>query len=216
MILSRGRKYLFVHIPKTGGTSLTEALEARAMSDDIIIADTLKGKARAKRQSKLPAKGRLWKHSTIADLEGVVTQDELANLYIVTLVRNPWDRVRSYYAWLQDQSFDHSVVGLAKTLDFDAFVAHPSVMQSFRVNPYGSYVTDWTGRKWPTDYVRLEDLAQELTRFEAHLGFKLDVPHSNRSSKKRLINAQITLKSAINVGISTSSDICEHLYKFKS
>ncbi|MBA4351550.1 MAG: Type II secretory pathway, pullulanase PulA, partial [Rhodobacter sp.] len=27
MILSRGRRYVFVHIPKTGGTALTLALE---------------------------------------------------------------------------------------------------------------------------------------------------------------------------------------------
>ena len=31
MIISRGRGYVFVHIPKTGGTSLALALESRAM-----------------------------------------------------------------------------------------------------------------------------------------------------------------------------------------
>ncbi|MFV2003185.1 MAG: Type II secretory pathway, pullulanase PulA, partial [Paracoccaceae bacterium] len=30
MILSRARRYLFIHIPKTGGTALALALEARA------------------------------------------------------------------------------------------------------------------------------------------------------------------------------------------
>ena len=34
MILSRGRRYIFIHIPKTGGTALTLALEGRAMKDD--------------------------------------------------------------------------------------------------------------------------------------------------------------------------------------
>ena len=42
MILSRGRKYIFIHIPKTGGTSLALALEARAMKDDIMLGDTPK------------------------------------------------------------------------------------------------------------------------------------------------------------------------------
>ena len=31
MIISRGRRFIFVHIPKTGGTALSLALEARAM-----------------------------------------------------------------------------------------------------------------------------------------------------------------------------------------
>lgn len=54
MILSRGRGYLFLHIPKTGGTALTLALEARAMKDDILIGDT--PKARAPGQVKEPAR----------------------------------------------------------------------------------------------------------------------------------------------------------------
>ena len=36
MILSRGRKYVFIHIPKTGGTSLALSLEGKAMADDIM------------------------------------------------------------------------------------------------------------------------------------------------------------------------------------
>ncbi|MFT6649435.1 MAG: hypothetical protein ACJARR_003421, partial [Pseudophaeobacter arcticus] len=49
MILSRGRKYLFIHIPKTGGTALALALEARAMRDDMMLGDTPKAKNRRRR-----------------------------------------------------------------------------------------------------------------------------------------------------------------------
>jgi len=37
MIISHGRRYIFVHAPKTGGTSMTLALEVRAKADDIIM-----------------------------------------------------------------------------------------------------------------------------------------------------------------------------------
>ena len=47
MILSRGRRFIFVHIPKTGGTALALSLEGRAMKDDILIGDTPKARARA-------------------------------------------------------------------------------------------------------------------------------------------------------------------------
>ena len=76
MILSRGRRYVFVHIPKTGGTSLARALEARAMKDDILIGDTPKARARRRRQAGLTARGRLWKHSTLADIEGLLPQED--------------------------------------------------------------------------------------------------------------------------------------------
>ncbi|MBT6534021.1 MAG: Type II secretory pathway, pullulanase PulA, partial [Marinovum sp.] len=49
MIISPGRKFILVHIPKTGGTSMAAALEQRAMADDILIGDTPKAKRRRKR-----------------------------------------------------------------------------------------------------------------------------------------------------------------------
>ena len=56
---------------------MAAALEQRAMADDILIGDTPKAKRRRKRLDKLRAKGRLWKHSTLADIEGVVDGDYL-------------------------------------------------------------------------------------------------------------------------------------------
>ncbi len=59
MILSRGRKYLFIHAPKTGGTSMALALEARAMKDDIMLGDTPKAVKRRKRLVDVKTAGRL-------------------------------------------------------------------------------------------------------------------------------------------------------------
>ena len=78
MILSRGRRYIFVHIPKTGGTALSLALEARAMKDDILIGDTPKARARRRRLKGVKTAGRLWKHSTLADIDGLVATGEIA------------------------------------------------------------------------------------------------------------------------------------------
>ncbi|HSF65644.1 MAG TPA: sulfotransferase family 2 domain-containing protein, partial [Paracoccaceae bacterium] len=118
MIISRGRHFILVHIPKTGGTALTLALEGRARADDILIGDTPKARARSGRLRGLRAAGRIWKHATLADIDGLVTGAEVADFFTLTLVRNPWDRAVSYYHWLRAQSFAHPAVGLAKTHDF--------------------------------------------------------------------------------------------------
>lgn len=184
MIISPGRRYIFVHIPKTGGTALTLALEARAMKDDILIGDTPKARARRGRVKALTAPGRLWKHSTLADIEGAVPG--MAGFFTLALVRNPWDRVVSYYHWLRVQGFAHPAVGLAKALSFSAFLHHPQTVTSLRLWPYGAYLLDRSGAERATLFARLEHLASDLAPFEAHLGFRLPpVPHVNDSARER-------------------------------
>jgi hypothetical protein len=186
MIISRGRRYVFVHIPKTGGTALSLALEARAMKEDILIGDTPKARARRGRVKALKAAGRLWKHSTLADIDGVLSGAELDGMLLVTLVRNPWDRVVSYYHWLRAQAFAHPAVGLAKAHDFSGFLNHPQTRTAFRLWPYGAYLRDGAGVERAAQFLRLEHLAQDIAPFEAHLGFRLmPLGRANESDRQR-------------------------------
>lgn len=183
MILSRGRRYAFIHIPKTGGTALALALEARAMADDILVGDTPKALARRKRQKALKAAGRLWKHSTLADLDGLLPA-EMEGFFTLTLVRNPWDRIVSYYHWLRGQSFAHPAVGLAKANGFSGFLNHPQTRTTISLWPYAAYMRDAGGVERSSLYARLERLDEELAPFEAHLGFRITpVARVNESAR---------------------------------
>ncbi|MFV2003205.1 MAG: sulfotransferase family 2 domain-containing protein [Paracoccaceae bacterium] len=173
MIISPGRRYIFVHIPKTGGTALALALEARAMKDDILIGDTPKAVRRRARLKGLRASGRLWKHSRLTDIHGVLSEAAMRDYFVVTLVRNPWDRMVSYYHWLKLQGFDHVAVGLAKSLEFGEFLRHPHVQASIGAAHYASYVTDNSGTEQCNLFARIEHLKTDLAAFETHLGFDI-------------------------------------------
>ena len=215
MILSRGRGYLFVHAPKTGGTALALALEARAMADDILVGDTPKAVKRRGRLKGVATSGRLWKHSMLSDLYGLVTQDEIEALFVFTLVRNPWDRMVSYYHWLQTQSFDHPAVALAKGLDFAAFLRAPPVLGAMRAAPYGRYVTDAQGVERARAFVRLEHLAEDLAPVEAHLGFSLgEVPRANASNRARDWRGYYGEAEAALVAEACAADIARFGYRF--
>ena len=186
MILSRGRRYIFVHAPKTGGTSLALALEARAMADDIMLGDTPKARKRRRKLEGVKTSGRLWKHSMLTDLYGLATQEEMERFFVFTLVRNPWDRVVSYYHWLRGQTFEHPAVELARCHDFSGFLRHPIIAQSLRASPYGRYVTDAQGVERCDLFIRLEYLEADLAPLEAHLGFGLSpLPRVNQSNRSR-------------------------------
>ncbi len=214
MILSPARKFIFVHIPKTGGTSLALALEARAHRDDILIGDTPKAIKRKGRVKALNAKGRLWKHSTLADLDGALSPEDLDGMFVFTLVRNPWDRMVSYYHWLRQQRFDHPSVKLAKSTDFAGFVLHPETDASLRAYPAVRYVTDASGAERAAAFVRLEHLSDDLAPVEAHLGFRLTVPHANASDRPSDYRSAYSDQTAAAVAAMCAEDISRFGYRF--
>ena len=214
MIISPGRRYVFVHIPKTGGTALSLALEARALKDDILIGDTPKARARRGRLTGLTARGRLWKHATLADIDGVLEAGVLERMFVLTLVRNPWDRAVSYFHWLRAQGFDHPAVTRARATDFTGFLLHPETQASLAA-PYASYVTRADGREQCALFARIEALAEDLAPFEAHLGFRIgDVPRNNASARTPDHRDYFNDETAAAVARLAAGDIARFGYRF--
>ncbi|WP_120636280.1 sulfotransferase family 2 domain-containing protein [Ruegeria sp. EL01] len=214
MIISTSQGYVFVHIPKTGGTSLTLALEQRVSEDDILFGDTPVSITRRARAKTLNARGRLWKHSTLADIDRVLPEGELQNLFAFTMVRNPWDRIASYYHWLRAQKFNHAAVTLAKASDFEGFVLHPAMQRSFQQHSARSYMTMTDGAEHCQAYIRLEHFVQDADPLFKQLGFKVDLPHLNRSTREQDYRQYYTAQSAEAVARACSEDILRFGYQF--
>lgn len=214
MILSPGRGYVFIHIPKTGGTSLALALEGRAMKDDLMLGDTPKARRRRQRLQGASARGRLWKHSTLADIEGLVPDAVLDGLFAFTLVRNPWARALSYHRWLRQQRFDHPAVHLAKARDFEGFLTDPQTLASFRAHPYASYMRRSDGREHCAAYIRIEHFAADAQPLFAHLGFVLELPHANRSAPRGDYRAAYSPRAAQAIATACAEDIARFGYSF--
>ncbi|MCV2882903.1 sulfotransferase family protein [Actibacterium sp. XHP0104] len=214
MIISRKRSFIFVHIPKTGGTSMALALESRAAADDILIGDTPKAQKRRHRLREAQTAGRLWKHSRLADVAGLIQPDEMAAFFVFTMVRNPWDRMVSYYHWARAQRFDHPAITLAQSLDFTGFLNHPHTRASLAADGAAGYVTAPDGHERCDAFVRLEHLETDLAPVEAHLGFRLNLPHVNRSARQGDYHGHYRPDDAALVADLCATDIARFGYRF--
>lgn len=216
MIYSPGRQYIFVHAPKTGGTSLALMLEDRAMKDDILIGDTPKAQKRRGRVKDVQTTGRLWKHSMLTDLYGLIPQEHMETFFVFSLVRNPWDRLVSYYHWLGAQSFDHPAVTAAKVMAFPDFLRNPIVIKAISANPYTRYVTDQNGVMQADHFIRLEHLEEDLAPLEAHLDLKFKaVAHANASTRDQDYRKYYDSDLVDHIAEACAADIAQFEYRFE-
>jgi hypothetical protein len=93
-MISLQKGFLFVHIPKTAGNSIQSVL--RDYSEDELVA-LRKEQDGVERFGLRNPKYKIKKHSTLSEYYDALGHEHFSKLFKFTCVRNPWDRMVSYY-----------------------------------------------------------------------------------------------------------------------
>lgn len=109
MIISRSRKFVFVHIHKTAGESITTALAGQLGRGDLVIGSTPLGKLR---NIWYKRKYGLEKHSPAARIRDFLGPETWASYFTFAFVRHPFERAESLYRYFAMVSERRDAPGL--------------------------------------------------------------------------------------------------------
>lgn len=116
-IINHSHKFIFVHIPKTAGTSLTSALARYTHYCDLEIGGTAFGE---QIQPAYRKRFGLSKHSTAKEIRNLVGTVAWAQAFTFSFVRNPFSRCLSTYHFLRKWDAPNSEIS-KKIRNFSSF-----------------------------------------------------------------------------------------------
>ncbi len=170
-MISFQKRFLFVHIPKTAGNSIQSTLRDYSEDELVALRDEQDG---IERFGLRNAKYKIKKHSTLAEYRAAIGETEFDKLYKFTCVRNPWDRMVSYYFTPTQNSTDWDRKKFKKAI--------------LKLLPVADYLR-LEGREDPfanVDYImRFENLADDFRLVCAALSVSAaTLPKYNRSNRE--------------------------------
>ena len=173
MVINTRYKFIFVHIPKAAGTSVMAALSSLDGNHTRWLAGT-KHETLGEMQTQFMRRrswgDRLWCRSP-------------RRYFRFGFVRNPWDRMASFYRYLSEKP---ARKGLGSLSSFREFLVQARdgvewIRGLHSMRPQVDFFT--FGGRMELDYLgHFESLQSDLRRIERHIGCRIDLPHLNRSS----------------------------------
>jgi hypothetical protein len=158
-MISFEKNFLFVHIKRTGGTSVESVLDK--YSEDRICLRRRDENFEV-RNDELKTR----KHSPLSQYKEVIPKEKYDNLFKFTIIRNTWERVFSYYNYYI----------YTRRLPFDRMQFIEFIQK--RVQPIRWYICcdDSEQLNWNMNmFLHFEDLAEHFKV----LCKKIDIPHQD-------------------------------------
>ena len=197
MIIANSRKFIFVHVMKTAGTSVSAAMDPCLLWNDIAIGGTRFGE---QMQPAFRERFGLHKHSTAREIRDMVGADVWSSYFTFTVVRHPYDRIVSLYTWLHKKlrcappeapEWSWPVaVAFRESQGFSGFIRHEQFRRSLGGRPQVEWTCDDDGR-CIVDFVgRFEDLDAARRTISERTGINLEPFERHNASTERTLHAE--------------------------
>lgn len=177
MIISNTHRAIFVHVPKTAGTSITAWIEPAIGWNDLVLGGTAFGEGI---QDAYRERFGLSKHMLARDIRRAVGERVWDDYFSFAFVRHPYARLVSFYNWqraaLERADADAplrswpAMQAHARSGRFSEFIRNEQFLGSLAGRPQADWVCDEHGR-CIVDFVgSFEELEAGLRIVADHMG----------------------------------------------
>jgi len=181
MFISHKYKVIFVHIQRTGGNSIQKIFEQ--FDPDLV--------------AKVNIDANRLKHCFASDIKNAIADDIFQSYLKFSVIRNPYDRMVSWYCKIKHQTIDEPLAQDAKMLgdkvmlevnkhasNFAEFLKLPknhSLFDRFHTNQY-DYIAE-NDIVLVDRILRFENLASDFAILADEIGFAGKLLHANKSKR---------------------------------
>jgi len=159
-------KLVIITPPKTGSVSITEAVK------DHLSVDKWMPQSNDCFDFIETGQFKASKHNDIRDYKEYIN-----SYYIVGCVRNPYERMVSWWSWFKKPPFN------ANDLSFYDFVTNKRNYQFVNINQYDFLSID--GKCFADDWIRFENLNSDFNRICNKVNLAIhSLPHRNKTNHK--------------------------------
>ena len=187
MILSNRYNFLYVHIAKTGGTSVRAALKSLQWRDPYYLAQWICSRLSGITGHRIAAK--LPRHAKIICAQEMLPQEFFGALFKFAFVRNPWDlQVSSYHHLKRERP--HLLEGHESFEAFTRWKLDPERPYQYHldtaITPLTDYLCDLRGNLL-TDYLgRYERLQEDWDQICRRIGVPTPLlPHKRQATDRQ-------------------------------
>jgi hypothetical protein len=172
VIVNHTHKFIFVHVPKSAGTSVTQMFSEYSSYRDLEVGGTPLGEAL---QNEFKKRFGLTKHATASEIRAIVG-DELWKAYFsFGIVRNPYARAQSTFhfmkRWRGNKEMDR-LKFIENMPDFRSFALSPKLKRKQYHRLLWSqtqWLCDDAGKLLVSQVGRLESLDADLARIQTQI-----------------------------------------------
>jgi hypothetical protein len=182
MLISYSHHFLFIHVPKTGGLSVAEALRSYAHSSDGYWMNRLLERIGIHVNHYAPYRHKRFRtHTAAVEFQRELPAAVFRDLFKFAFVRNPWDLMVSYYHYLVTNPHHHAHQRTKRLGGFDRWLEF-ELRRDKRLQ--SRLLSDRQGRLLVDFVGRYETLAEDFAHVCRQVGVSASLPHINRTAHR--------------------------------